>query len=328
MAMTQQQVEQWLRDRGVAEGVIRDEAGYVSQKYADSDEDPEAVLRSSLGSYQQRSQSGGDRDSGGYSTDRNDPAMGNAGARSDSAPTYGGGFGGGGGGNNVASEWLKRYDTERAENKSRADALYNTLLQRSRQSLDMFGGPTRTGGDVGMTGGNMSPGGAGPSRTDGMSGRVTDPIIRGQVDAFGAQTERARRNYLSDVAEQRGPYANIQGERRMSAEKAGQAVGGFQAQLLGRELTARRDEIAQALAQMGGMLSGDQTRALQGELAAIDSQLRRDLGFAGIAAQRDLGFAGLDVSRRGQDMGMDQFLRQLALNEWIAGDQSDQFWFG
>lgn len=296
MAMTEQQVADWLRSQGVDDNVIRQEAGYVSQNYADADEDPQAVLRASIGSYLQRSKSGGDRDSGGYSTDLNDPAMAGAPARTDSAPTYGGtsSGSGSGGGANVASEWLQRYDSERAENKARADSLYGTLMDRSQQSLNVG---------------------------------ANDPIIRGQSDAYSAQVERQRRNYLSDTAEQRGPYANIQGERRMTAEKAGQATAGFEAQLLGRELSARRNEIAQALAQMGGMLSGDQTRALQGELATIDNQLRRDLGFAGIDAQRDLGFAGLDVSRRGQDMGMDQFLRQLALNEWVAGNQSDQFWY-
>ena len=75
MAMTQQQVADWLRGQGVAEGVIADEAGYVADKYADPGEDPMAVLQSSLGGYLQRSQSGGNRSTGGYNTQSADPAV-------------------------------------------------------------------------------------------------------------------------------------------------------------------------------------------------------------------------------------------------------------
>ena len=75
MAMTPDEVAAWLRSQGVAEGVISDEAGYVSGKYADPDEDPMAVLESSLGGYLQRSASGGDRSQGGYDTSVPDPAV-------------------------------------------------------------------------------------------------------------------------------------------------------------------------------------------------------------------------------------------------------------
>lgn len=76
MAMTAQQVAEWMRQQGIAEGVIADEAPYIAATYADPDEDPMAALQASLGSYLQRSQSGGDRAAGGYSTDEADPAIG------------------------------------------------------------------------------------------------------------------------------------------------------------------------------------------------------------------------------------------------------------
>ena len=75
MAMTPEEVAAWLRGQGVSEGVIADEAGYVANKYADPGEDPMAVLQSSLGGYLQRSQSGGDRSTGGYNTQSADPAV-------------------------------------------------------------------------------------------------------------------------------------------------------------------------------------------------------------------------------------------------------------
>ncbi len=222
---------------------------------------------------------------------------------------------------------VAQQQAERAAQQQKADALYGQLDTRAKQGLQI---------------------------------NASDPIIKGQVDAFSAQGERARRNYLSDIAERSGPYANVRGEQRMTAEKLGQGTSAFQAELLGRELGARRDEIAQALSAQGAMLSGDQTRNLQAQLAQMDQaikeagigmqgrglDLQRDLGFSdlalrdklgmgglalqgrGLDIQRELGLGGLALTGRGQDMSMDQFLRELALREWIAGDNSDRAWAG
>jgi hypothetical protein len=216
-----------------------------------------------------------------------------------------------------------------AEQKARADALYGTLSARANQGLQV---------------------------------NADDPVIKGQVDAFRAEGTRGRRDYLSDVAESAGPYANLRGEQRMTAEKLGQGVSGFQSELIGRELSARREEIAQALNAQGSILNADQNRTLTGQLAAMDQaikeagvglqgrgldlqsalgfgdlnlrdklgtgglDLQRDLGFAGLDLQKTLGLGGLDVTKRGQDLSMDQFLKELALREWQAGDDSDWRW--
>jgi hypothetical protein len=194
---------------------------------------------------------------------------------------------------------------------------------------------------------------------------ANDPIIKGQVDVYRAEQDRAQRNYLSDTAEGAGPFENLRGEQRMAAERTGQAVGGFQAELLGRELGARRAEIADALNSMRGILTGDQQANLSRELSTLDKQmqglglsgqnagltsqnalgfgnlglgyanmgLQRDLGFAGLDLQRTLGLGGLDVQRegygvqrRGQDLSMDQFLRELAQRQWNEGDMSRYRW--
>lgn len=144
-----------------------------------------------------------------------------------------------------------------------------------------------------------------------------DPIIRAQADAYAANEERSRRNYISDVAEQIGPNANIRGEQRMAAERVGQRTGAFEAELLGRELQTRRNEITQTLAQMGNMLSDDQRLALQRELTLLDLAIRESLGNAQLGIQQgqlDLGFADLglrnsqqasywDWIRRGGNLG-------------------------
>lgn len=75
MAMTEAEVRAWLASQGVAESVINDEAGYIAEHYADPDEDPLKVLQSSLGSFLQRTQSGGTRSDGGYNTNYDDPVV-------------------------------------------------------------------------------------------------------------------------------------------------------------------------------------------------------------------------------------------------------------
>ena len=164
----------------------------------------------------------------------------------------------------------------------RADALYQALTARSQQGLDVD---------------------------------RTNPAVRAQADAFSAQQDRSQRNYISDTAERMGPFASgaLQGERRMAAERAGQASGAFEAQLVGREIAARRDEIAQALSQMQGLLTTDQEMALRRELADLEATLRRE---------------GYDLQREGLNLSNDQFLRDLALRESNQNNYWDYAWSG
>lgn len=74
-----------------------------------------------------------------------------------------------------------------------------------------------------------------------------DPIIKGQVDAASAQSQLAQRNYLQGVAEKAGANGNISAETRRAAEAGGQSVSAIQAKLMGDELSARRNEVQQAL---------------------------------------------------------------------------------
>jgi hypothetical protein len=165
--------------------------------------------------------------------------------------------------------------------------------------------------------------------TQGLAVNPSDPTIQPQVDAYRAEQDRARRNYLSDTAEQRGPLANITGERRMAAETAGQNTANFQAQLMGREVAARRDEIAQALSQQQGLLSGDQTRALQAQLAALDQalgQTNATTSRQSVNNQFALGQQQLSLEQQRLQQQQDQFLRELALRAYQVGDNSAYQW--
>jgi len=102
-----------------------------------------------------------------------------------------------------------------------------------------------------------------------------DANIRAQIDPMTAQLERSSRNYLDTIAEgSRGTPFNMQGEQRMAAERTGQAAGLMEAQVIGREISARRDEIQQALTQWGSMLSDAQRLELQRELGYLEDRAR------------------------------------------------------
>jgi hypothetical protein len=111
--------------------------------------------------------------------------------------------------------------------------------------------------------------------TQGLKIDRNDPIIRDQADAYSANLERSKRNDLADLAERSGPLANLRGETRLANERMGQAAGAFEAQLMGRELTARRDEIAQALSSMQGLLTTEQQLALQRELGLLNNAIQQ-----------------------------------------------------
>jgi hypothetical protein len=139
----------------------------------------------------------------------------------------------------------------------------------------------------------------------GLAVNRDDPTVRAQVDPFTAQMERSSRNYLDDIAERGGGRPiNLEGERRMASEKLGQQAGQFEGQVIGREVSARRDEIQNALSQWGDLLSQDEQIELQRELGYLNDRAR--------TADRDTGH--------------DEFLRQLALREWESRDQSDWRW--
>ena len=218
---------------------------------------------------------------------------------------------GGSGGGSLFPEWysglmannVQQNLTDSIQAKGRSDGLYGQLGARGQQGL------------------NVNP---------------NDPLIKGQVDAFNAAQQRSGRDYLSNAAESQGPLANLRGEQRMAQEKIGQNTGTFQAELMQRELGARRDEIAQALSQQGQMLGGDQQRNLQMQLAQMDQALGEantqtartgmENQFTLGQGQLGLGRESLGLQRAGMAQNNDQFMRELGLRQWQAGDQSDYNW--
>lgn len=177
------------------------------------------------------------------------------------------GSGQGGGNSNDPPSWWTDYQNQQKSQQDqwnqRADSLYNTLLGRAQQSLTI---------------------------------NASDPVIKGQVDAYRAEQDRGARNSQTQWAEQSGPYANPQGQERMLAEKSAQATSGLQASLIGNELTSRRNEIQNSLTQMGGLLSDEQRTNLQQQLGLIDANLRQQ----GINSGNDQFSATLGLNTQNQ----------------------------
>lgn len=132
--------------------------------------------------------------------------------------------------------------------------------------------------------------------TQGTQVDRNDPNFRQQADTYAAGVERARRNYMADQAEGAGPYATgaMRGQARMSAERAGQATGQFEAELVERELLQRRNEIQNALQNLGGMINSDQTRALQQQLADLNAAIQRQ----GIESSANVALSGQSLQRQ------------------------------
>lgn len=165
-----------------------------------------------------------------------------------------------------------RVDSANTANRARNDQLWQTYMDRAQQGLNVD---------------------------------RNSPVIRTQADAYSANEQRASRDYLADLAEKSGPLANLRGEQRLASERLGQRTGTFEAELISRELGAKREEIAQALQGLSGLLSADQVQALQRELAMYDNALRQQ---------------GLSIQSQGQNLDWqrallqnDQFLADLGL---------------
>ncbi len=123
-----------------------------------------------------------------------------------------------------------------------------------------------------------------------------DPVIRQQADVYAAAQERARRNVASQNAESYGATGQVGTQSvqdRIANEAAAQNSASFESQLVANELQNKRAQISDALEKLGGMISGDQARALQDKLAQIDAQLKQ----ASLAQSGALGGRELDIKQ-------------------------------
>ena len=100
---------------------------------------------------------------------------------------------------------------------------------------------------------------------------MTDPTIQMESAPYTAEQTRTARDLESQAAEAGGPNANLEATNRMIQEGAAQSSGAYSAGLVANELTARRDQIQQALTAEQGLLTADQQNQLQQQLAELNA---------------------------------------------------------
>lgn len=183
-------------------------------------------------------------------------------------------------------------DTQQAADQQKANDLYAQLQGRANQAL------------------TVNP---------------NDPVIAAQTAAYNATQDRSARNYLGNLAEQSGPYANLQGQQRIVAEQTGQNDAAFQAQLLGSQLTSQRQDIADALNGMRGMLSSQQQNDLQAQLGNIDAAIKQQsLAQSQNQFGQSLGYQYANLGQQGTQFGQNLANQQDQFTQNIGFQYSNQ----
>lgn len=152
--------------------------------------------------------------------------------------------------NTALDDYLAQLMKDNAERKSNADAQRKGLQDRIHGLEDKYAAPVT----------------------------ADDSIIAPQVDAYRGETDRTLASYREKMAERAhaeglgsGAFDAAIGESTLAG---GRAVGGFQAGLMGKELTDRRGAYSDVLRQDASLLGEQDTNDLQQKIAAIDAELR------------------------------------------------------
>lgn len=136
---------------------------------------------------------------------------------------------------------------------------------------------------------------------------INDKAIKAQLDPARAEATRMMRGDIRSEAE--AAFAGDQDfgapERVAAQERAGNQIGLKAADIMGRELTARRAQIESALKEFGSTMEADQRRALELKLAQIKDATDRygidkdyDVRKEGIAQTGRLGGRELDIREK------------------------------
>ena len=110
---------------------------------------------------------------------------------------------------------------------------------------------------------------------------VEDPNLRPAAQAYGnaAQRETQRRREIMAermAAQGMGDSGAMDAEIASGLQDEGVGVANFEANLVLQEMQSRREELQQALTLGAGLITAEQQRALQAELANLDAAIRRE----------------------------------------------------
>lgn len=155
---------------------------------------------------------------------------------------------------------------------------------------------------------------------------INDPTLKAQMDPFRQEQDRARQMRQMAMAERLGAEGAESGgamssEVALSYEDMGRANAQRASELVGQEVLARREELFKALSLYGDMMTQEQQRALQLEIAKLDAQVKREATSASTSLGRDdlklrekLGLGNLSLGLLQAQLGNDQFSKRLGFD--------------
>lgn len=145
---------------------------------------------------------------------------------------------------------------------------------------------------------------------------VSDPDLKPQADAYRLAQDRSaqqQREQLAERAAFMGLNSGGQGSGAFESgiqgitEQAGENTAGFNADLIGRKIDARRQQLMQALQLADALGARSESQTLQSQLAALDAQMRQNA----LGVQNDLGRGQLGLGLLNTTLNNQQFYDRL-----------------
>lgn len=153
-----------------------------------------------------------------------------------------------------------------------------------------------------------------------------DPEIQGPTTAYHNEAERSRRAMQEKLAERRAanglPSGAFDAALEGGFEDVGRNTGNYKAGLLGDAFKQKRDALMQSLQLGAGLLSGDEQRSLQSQIASMDAMIRKNSSDNAL----ELGRGSLANQLLGLNNSFSLGQGSLANQRQSIGNQNQQFY--
>jgi hypothetical protein len=154
---------------------------------------------------------------------------------------------------------------------------------------------------------------------------LTDSTLSPQVEVFRVQQQRNQERNRRNVAERAA--ANNQSQSGFVDRQIDKGIqeqnfntAAFNANLLGKEASARREELLAALQLARATGDSEAERELRARLAQVSAAMQQQ----GLNLQGQLGFGDLALRQMMAQMGNEQFYDQLGINTGLSLEQLNQ----
>lgn len=165
-----------------------------------------------------------------------------------------------------------------------------------------------------------------------------DPDVAPARAAYDVAAQRAADRQQSQLAEQAafqglGSGALATGQQAVE-QQSKESRAAYNADLTMQALESRRGRLMEGLKLGAGLLTAEQENKLRMDIAKLDADIRRQglaiqekLGLGDLDLRKLLGMRELDLTKRGQDLAMEQFLQRLGFDAGVAEQNFNQDFF-